>query len=141
MNKLEETRKNAIHYRAIDYTNFHISRDEAIPWELATSCESGGSHRMDISTSVHFKGVDPQTGFTFSWTWDLEPWSANGKGYYELDVAGAKEVMRRLPATCRKAFEGYLQSCIKAVRKKGEEWEAITKGQFEYAKSLESILR
>ena len=141
MNKLEETRKNAVHYKAIGYTDFHVSRDEEIPWEIATSCEPGGSHRLDISTSVHFKGVDPETGFKFSWHWDLEPWSANGKGHYELDVAGARQVMRKLPAACKRSFESYLQSCIKAVRKKGEEWDAITKSQFDYAKSLESILR
>lgn len=141
MNKLEETRKNAVHYKAIGQTEFWLSRgDEEMPWEIAASCEPGGSHRMEIATSVRFAGTDPETGFKFSWSWDLEPWNANGKGHYELDVAGAKAVMRKLPERCRKAFERYLQDCIKAVRKKGEEWEAVTQSQFKYAKSLESIL-
>ncbi len=140
MNKLEETRKNAVHYKAIGYTDFHISRDEDAPWEIATSCEPGGTHRMDISTSVRFAGVDPETGFTFSWGWDLEPWSASGKGHYELDGPGARLVMRKLPAACKRSFEKYLQDCIKAVRKKGEEWETVTQSQFKYAKALESIL-
>jgi hypothetical protein len=70
----------------------------------------------------------------------LEPYDANGKGHYVMDVVGAKAVMRQLPLPCRRSFEKYLQGCIKAVRKKGEEWEAITKSQFDYAKALESIL-
>lgn len=139
MNKLEQTRTNAVHYNAIGCTDFHVSRDDDAPWEIATSCEPGGSRRMDISTSVRFKGADPVTGFTFSWIWDLEPYSANGKGHYEIDVAGARLVMLKLPSACKRSFEKYLQDCIKAVRKKGEEWEQIAKTQYSYAKSLESI--
>lgn len=140
MNILDEYRRLAPHYKAIGQTEFYLNREDDLPWEIATSCEPGGSHRMDISTSVSFRGEDPETGFKFRWSWDLEPFNANGKGHYEMDVAGAKNVMRQLPLPCRQSFEKYLQSCIKAVRKKGEEWKAVTKSQFDYAKALESIL-
>jgi len=140
MSTLNDYRKNAVHYKAIEQTEFYLSRGEDFPWEIATSCEPGGSHRLDISTSVSFRGEDPETGFKFRWSWDIEPYDANGKGHYVMDVDGAKAVMRQLPPACRRSFEKYLQTCVKAVRKRGEEWEAITKSQFDYAKKLESIL-
>lgn len=119
--------KNAKHHKALGTKEIYLGGDDIAdkPWHLAESCESGGSHRLDIYTNVWFKGKDPKTGLQFRWSFDIEPYSANGTGSYQIDAPACRKVLALLPEKCHKAFRDYLSECAIAVRKKADEWEAI----------------
>jgi len=93
-----------------------------MPWNLATSCEEGGSHRLDISTSVWFHGFDPATGLNLRWSFDIEPRSANGAGSYQIDADACRAVVRALTGEARVQFRKYLGDCAKKVRERAEKF-------------------
>ena len=132
--------KKAKHYKAIGQTRIvlHSNQGEK-PWHLATDCRPGGSHRLDIATSVWFTGRDPKSGLTFEWAFDIEFCTANGKGFYEIDVEGCKKVLEMLPRKTAEKFRAYLLECSKAVLEKGREWQRMAEKQFADAATLALI--
>lgn len=122
--------KNAGHYLAIGEKEIYLFGDQEKPWEIATSCEGGSSHRMDIATSVNFRGPHP-CGLTFRWSWDLEPRSANGSGSYQVDTAGIQRVLAKLENyKCRQEFLDYLTDCAVKIEKKADEYQEAAKVQY-----------
>lgn len=119
--------KNAKAHKALGHKEVYLSGDslDDKPWHLATKCEPGGSHRLEISTNVWFYGKDPKTGLVFRWSFDIEPYAANGTGSYQIDAAACRKVMTMLPFAAAKGFRDYLLECASAVRKKADEWEQI----------------
>ena len=135
--------KNAAALKQIGMTDLYLSRQSGDhPWHLVTGCEPGGSIRLEISTSVRFKAFDPATRLTFSWLFDIETMSANGKGHHEIDAEGCRRVIGKLPAgRARDSFLKYLRDCAKKVRTKGDEWRTIYERQIADAATLERLAR
>lgn len=124
--------------KALDAGDIYLSNGE-FPWHIAESCEPGGSHRLDIYTSVWFRGTDEKTGLRFRWSFDIEPRSANGKGNYEIDANGCREVMEKLRGKCRSEFRRYLSECAKKVGAKAKEWLVLAEKQRHDADVLRTL--
>lgn len=130
----------ASHYLAIGNESIYLgSKCPDIPWELATECEPGGSHRLEISTSVRFRGYDPSTGLRMSWSFDIEPRSANGKGTYEIDTEGCLRVLALLPDVARAQFRRYLAECAPKVEKRAREYQDAADAQYDAARKLAAL--
>ena len=125
--------------RAVGMTEIYLHDTGDEPWHLVTSCEDGGSHRLDIATSVWFLAKDPKTGLTFRWNFDIEPHSANGKGSYEIDAPACRAVLEKLNGTARKLFREYLGRCAEKVQAKADEWQKITSRQQRDAQTLRQL--
>ena len=111
-----------------------------MPWEFATSCAPGGSHRLDIATDVRFTAKHP-CGIEFTWSFDIEPRSANGKGSYEIDCAGIAEVLAKIPAEPAKQLREYLLDCAEKVTKRADEYQALAGRQYGDAALLRKMGR
>jgi hypothetical protein len=136
----KEAIKLAKHYKALGMTRVYLNKDEAEkPWHLVTKCEPGGSHRLDISTSVRFFAVDPDSGLHFDWSFDIEPYEANGKGSYEIDAKACRNVLAKLPAKAAKQFREYLAECAEKVAAKGDEYFKIYQRQQADADTLRKL--
>ncbi len=132
----EEYVKLAKHYLAIGAEKQYLMGDEEKPWHLATECEPGGSHRLDISTSVRFAGKH-SCGLVFSWSFDIEPRSANGSGSYEIDIEAIQRVLAKLVHySARKGFLDYLLDCAEKVEKRADEYQQEAKKQYAAANAL-----
>ena len=135
----KEAIKNAKHLKAIGQTKVYLRDDHDFPWEHVTSVEPGGSHRLDMATSVWFQAKDPATGLVFQLSFDIEPYTANGKGHYEIDAHACRNVMSKLHGEARKLFSDYLAGCAAKVEAKAKEWNEITRKQFKDAEILFSL--
>lgn len=139
-NALREALLNAKHYKAIGITELSVGKygqiDDDPPWHLATSCEPGGSHRLNIATDVRFKGRDPESGMDLRWSFDIEPRKANGTGTYQIDTRGCDEVIRQLPPTVAIAFRRYLADCAEQVMKAALEYQGYADRQYKDARTL-----
>lgn len=138
--------KKAAAYLALDQTEHYLYMDRArdigdkidiadYPWEFVTSCESGGSHRLEMSTSVRFEAKHP-TGLIFHWVYDIEPHNSNGAGHYIIDIKGCQAIMKYLKPKMRKEFSDYLKECAVKVSAKAEEWHKIYENQLKTALDL-----
>lgn len=133
--------KNIEHHKALGNMDLYLDRDDDDkPWQYVTDCEPAGSHRTEIATSIRFKAVHP-CGLTFDWCFDIEPWSANGKGQYEIDTAACRKVKGYLACSPKalKAFTDYLTECAEKVKAKGDEWMTYVGRQFRDAKILKQL--
>lgn len=117
----------------------YLSDDDFKPWHLVTDCKPGGSHRMELDTNVWFLAKNPSNGLEFRWSFDIEPYSANGTGSYAIDAAACRDVMTRLPITARTQFRTYLSDCADKVQKKGLEWREIANKQLRDAAELHDL--
>ena len=115
----------------------YLSEGE-MPWHLATSCRAGGSHRLDIDTSVWFDGTSP-SGIPLRWSFSIEPRSANGRGAYYIDVQGCRSVLAKLSDPCKSQFRQYLGKCAVAVAKQVRDWEEEIERERKIVSDLESI--
>lgn len=109
------------------------------PWTLATDCSPGGSHRLEISTSVWFYATEPNTGLKFRWSFDIEPHSANGSGKYCIDVDGVEKIISVLPDKAKKQFLEYLKDCASKVQKNADEYKKIASEQQTLATNLNKL--
>ncbi len=132
--------KLAEHYKAIGETRICLSGDdENKPWHLVTKCEPGGSHRLDISTSVRFYAFHPESGLNFDWSFDIEPYDANGKSHYEIDARGCSDVLAKLPSGAAQAFRKYLAECAEKVAARGDEYFKLYQRQHVDADTLRKL--
>lgn len=134
--------KQAEHHIAIGNTKIHLfgDRDEK-PWEIATHCEPGSSHRLDISTSVQFTGKH-LCGLTFTWSTDIEPRSASGSGSYQLDLEGIQRVLAKLTnQECRQQFVAYLLDCAVKIEKNADSYQQEATEKYGQASVLRSAAR
>lgn len=135
----KEALKAVKHLKAIGETSIWLRGDSEKPWQHVTKVEGGGSHRLDMNTSIWFEAVEPKTGLSFRWRFEIEPMEANGKGHYEINATACRAVMGKLEGKARKMFSDYLATCAAKVRSKGEEWKRITDRQFRDAETLEQL--
>ncbi|GEM_PF-3463333 len=129
--------KKADAYKSIGQEEVYLygQDNDDYPWEFVVSVESGGSHRFDINTDVWFRAEHP-SGLKLRWSFDIEPSNANGKGHYEIDTDGCKQVLKLLPLDARQAFQDYLTNCSQKVHEKAEEqWQWVQR-QFQDAETL-----
>jgi hypothetical protein len=134
----EEVEEKAEAIKAIGLDVIYLSKGGEKPWHLATHCEAGGSHRLDIDTSVWFYATS-LSGIPLRWSFDIEPPSANGKGSYEIDIAGCRNVLAKLKEPCLSEFRDYLSTCAKAVEKKAREITGWATEQKKTAQKLRLI--
>ncbi len=134
----DEAKKKATALQELGQTSVYLRGGE-MPWEHVTSVEPGGSHRLEISTSVWFKAKCPETGLEFRWSFDIEPLSANGKGSYEIDAAACRNVTSKLKGDALAAWREYLRECAEKVRSKGDEWRKIADKQLTDAALLADL--
>jgi hypothetical protein len=127
-------------YLDIGQSEIYLHNDaNDYPWEFAQGCTPGGSHRLDISTSVRFFGEHP-SGLRFSWSFDIEPYSANGSGSYHLDREGIASALAKLDRTpAAEQFRAYLRECVTKVSAKGDEYQAVANRQYADAQLLRAI--
>lgn len=118
-------------------THVHLMSDSEHPWHIAETVEAGGSHRLDMATSVRVTGKDP-CGLTFSWSCDIEPWSASGSGYYQIDTTRLVEIMAKMPQVAKEQFRRYLLDCAGKVEAKGKQYQDIAARQMADAFALRS---
>ena len=133
----QEVEEKAEAIKQLDYDEIYLGDGEK-PWHLATHCQAGGRHRLDIDTSVWFSGTS-LSGIPLRWSFDIEPYSANGKGYYEIDIKGCRNVLARLKEPCRSEFRDYLNNCAQAVEKNAKEYAELADKGRQTAESLRSI--
>lgn len=126
--------------KALDCGEIFLSTGE-MPWHIATGCRPGGTHRLDMDTSVWFHGECPKTGLFFRWSFDIEPYSASGKGSYEIDAEACREVLSKLNGACREVFRDYLETCAAKVRAKGAEYQTVADRQLRDANTLSELAR
>jgi hypothetical protein len=126
-------------YKTTGETRIHLFNAEVYPWHLVTKVDPGGSHRLDIATSVRITAVDPATQIEFSWSFDIEDQSANGKGSYQINIGACREVMGKVPAAARQALREYFATCAGKVQEKAQEWQAIADRQRRDADALHSL--
>lgn len=134
----EKAVEAAEHLKAIGDEEVYLERGP-FPWHLATRCEPGGTHRIDMATSVWFYGEDVENGLCLRWSFDIEPYTSNGKGYYEIDAAGCREVMASLPEPMADQFRRYLLDCAAKVAKQGAEYQKHADRQAADAAALRAI--
>ena len=133
--------KNAEHYLAIGQTSIYLSgRGEDRPWEFVKTCEPGCSHRMEISTGISFEAIHP-SGIKFSWSVDIEPREASGKGAYYIDVEGLHRIMQKVPVGAMAGLSKYLMDCAVAVEKKADEYQQEAQRQYGTASALRSAAK
>lgn len=129
--------KKADAYKAIGQTRIYLYDGSVFPWEHVTKVEPGGSHRIDISTSVrltaHIGGLE------FSWSFDIEDRDANGKGHYEINVGKCREILGKIPDAARAQLREYFAECAGKVQEKGQEWQKIADRQKRDADLLHSL--
>jgi hypothetical protein len=87
--------EKAEHLKAIGQNEIYLSEGE-LPYNLVTRCEPGGSHRIDMSTSIWFYAEDKKSGLVFRWSFDIENREANGRGYYLINVKACEEIIKKL---------------------------------------------
>ena len=116
----QEVKEKANAIKDIGYKEIYLDTPP-YPWEHVVTCERGGSHRLNIATSVWFRAVDPESGISLRWSFDIEPRSANGRGTYYIDVDGCHDVLDKLTGLARNQFQEYLLSCAKEVEKQANE--------------------
>lgn len=134
----QEAKQKATTLRELGQTEVYLNGGE-MPWEYVTSVEPGGSHRLEISTSVWFKALCPETGLRFRWSFDIEPYSANGKGSYEIDSESCRNVTKKLSGDALADWRNYLRDCAEKVRSKGEEWRIVADKQLTDAALLSDL--
>jgi len=135
----EEATKQADHLLAIGETEIFLHTNP--PWKIATKCEPGGSHRLDLPTTVWFSGQDPKTGLDFRWSLDIEKDTANGKDYYEIDVERIRYALRELRGYALLGFRTYLADCLKKVMEKGNEIQGYADAQFTEAAQIRDLVK
>ena len=138
-----EAVKIAEHYLAIGQSEVYLGGDNTTdyPWDFCISVEPGGSHRLDIDTSVWFRGSHP-SGLEFRWSFHIEPHSANGTGSYQIDTVGCERVIGLLPdRRVRLDFREYLARCAVSVREHAEKQAAYVTRQLGDAAVLERLAR
>jgi hypothetical protein len=131
----EEVQKKADAIRAIGLDEVYLSYGE-MPWHLATRMTGGGSHRLDINTSVWFYGIDPKSGIPLRWSFDIEPSSANGSGVYHIDINGCQRVTKLLHGTAKAQFQRYLRTCAQSVAKQATELQLHVDRELQVVKDL-----
>lgn len=136
----QEAVQKAEHLKALGRTEVYLDREDDAPWFLAESVEEGGGHRLEICTSVVFRGRHLSSGISFRWFFDIEKREANGQGYYQIATEDCQAVIQKLPHQCKKLFKAILLDNAKKVETKAKEWAAITKQQFADAETLRRIV-
>ena len=126
------------HFKALGVTEVYLS-EGPYPWELVSKITPGGTHRLDISTSVWFYGTDPKSGLELRWSFDIEDRQANGKGYYEINQKECCRILGILPPIPKGQFREYLIDCAKSIEKNAKEYLDISKREFNTAKVLRSL--
>lgn len=129
--------EHAEQYKALDQIEHYLSTGR-YPWLYATSCEPGGSHRLDIATSVYFRAKHP-CGLEFRWNFDIEDSAANGKGHYEINVAGIRSIFGLLPDSIRRQFSAYLGVCAVKVRENANKYREIANREIYTAETLADL--
>lgn len=131
----------AEHHKAVGWTDIHLWKEQPLedfPWQYVISMEAGGGHRLDIRTSTYFTAKHP-CGLTFSWSYEIEPRTANGSNAYQIDVVGCRIVLRLLSPAMRSIFRAYLWECSRKVATKAREWREITSRQEADAATLTAL--
>jgi hypothetical protein len=133
-----EVKDKAEHLKAIGTEEIYLNK-EPYPWHLVNRMETGGSHRLDIATSVWLYAADPDSGLALRWSFDIKNREANGKGYYEVNKEECHRIIQLLPPAPQKQFRRYLVSCAKAIEKNAAEYLDIANKGLDTAKTLRSI--
>jgi hypothetical protein len=126
--------------RDIGQTRIYLSHKETdFPWQYVTDVKEGGSHRLEMSTSVRFTAKCPDSGLEFNWSFDIEPPTADGKGYYQIDTAACQQVTQQLKGPALMKWRNYLSSSSAKVRAKGMEWRGHADTQLTTAAILADL--
>ena len=129
------------HYKALKYDTVHLDRDAPdLPWDRVTKVSTGGTHRLDMETTLRFEYAHPD-GVTFSWWTDVELRGANGTGSYQIEVARLAHILAVLPSHSAEQLREYLATSAEAVQAKGDEYMTIAQRQYGDAEALRGIAR
>ena len=139
MNTFAEELEAIEHHKALGNTSVHLPHTvEDQPWDRVTLVKPGGTHRLDMETSLRFEYAHPE-GVTFSWFIDVESRDANGSGSYRFEVERLAQILAKLPAPAAKQMQEYLARAADTVQAKGDEWMSIVQKQYGDAEVLRSL--
>jgi hypothetical protein len=133
----------AENYKAIGTNRIYLNEYDGVtdfPWEFVIECKGGASHRMDIPTNINFKAKCP-SGIVYSWSFDIEPHSANGSGAYQIDTAAIKALYPKIPKPALASLKAYLLDCAEKIRKHADEQNQWIQKQYGAAAELEALSR
>ncbi len=122
----------------LGFDEVYISKGEP-PWDIATSCKNGGTHRIGIATSVWFYAEGRDLPCKLRWSFDLEPREANGKETYFIDVDGCRRVLSLLPLAVAADFRGFLVLAAEGVEAQAKELTETATREYGTAALLRSI--
>jgi osmotically-inducible protein OsmY len=132
--------EQADHRIAIGLTQVYLGdKFDGLDWSKCVSMETGGSHRLNIATSVVFTFRDK--GIEGRWHFDIESREANGSGHYQIDVEGIQRLLAVLPPYPRRQFKDYLDSCVTAIEKNAAQYQEIATKEYGTAGVLRSVAR
>lgn len=134
---LKEVEQKAAAIKELGLEEVYLD-DPPFPWDLAQRCEEGGSHRLNIATVVYFYATSP-SGIKVRWSFDIEPRSASGKGTYQIDAEGCRNVLSMLPEPCKTMFREYLSRCTEKVNEQANELTAEANREYAVVKALREI--
>lgn len=104
--------------------HYIYSQGNDYPWEFASKVEGGGSHRLDISTSLRFTAEHP-SGLEFSWCFDIEADSANGKGHYDIQTDKLALILKKVLPACARQMRSHFASYIAALEENARKYEEV----------------
>ena len=133
-----DVKLKAEHFKALEFSEVYLS-EGPYPWNLVSKIAPGGTHRLDISTSVWFYATDPDSSINLRWSFAIEDRSANGKGYYEINKEECFKILQLLYPIPRDQFRKYLIDCAKSIEKNAREYLDVSNREFETARILRSI--
>lgn len=139
-------KENADHYLAIGITRVHLSEYEGyseFPWELAEEVEEGGSHRLDICTTLRFSTRVWSNGhaITLSWFLDLETRDANYSSEYKIDRAKIAGIFPLLRRELQDQLREILTKDAELIRKRADEFSAASARQYADAALFEQLAK
>lgn len=136
-----EAMQKSEHYIALGMTKIYLGStwDSTLDWDKCADVEGGGTHRLEMSTSVRFAFRDK--GLEASWYLELEDRSANGKGHYQIDLAAIQRVLPLLPPGIRAKLNLMLLNGAEKIEENAEKYQEIATREYGTVAALRSLAR
>jgi hypothetical protein len=129
------------HYLALGMTTIYLGSkwDATLDWSKCVDVEGGGTHRLEMSTSVRFLFRDK--GLEASWYLELEDRTSNGHGHYQIDLPAIQKVLPLLPPGIRAKLNVMLLEGADKIEKSAVEYQAIAAREYGTVAALRSLAR
>jgi hypothetical protein len=83
--------------------------------------------------------MDPGTALTFTWSFDIEPYSATGSDAPQIDMAAIRKALSMMRGDGADRFREYLIGFAAGVESRAREADMYARRRFEIAAEVRSI--